>query len=442
MSRELVKSLETAGVKFLRFAFCDNANIIRAKAIHLGILADNLEYPISITAAQQALPVMYDSVVTDSGLGPVGEVFLKPDWDTLTILPYTPTHARVMGDMVINGQPWSICPRDFLKRAIADAQNLGIEIKASFENEFSLLRTIENKIIPTDETVFASSLAMDINRDTIDGITDALIAQGITVERYYPESAHGQQEISIRYANALQAADNQITFRETVHGVAIKQGLKASFLPKIFAEQAGNGCHLHLSLWQDSHNVTGDGSGKVSPITQAFIAGILHHLPALMAITTPSTNSYRRIRPHFWSGAFSAWGYDNREGAVRVPTNALPPTTTHFELKTSDASANPYLSLGAVIFAGLDGIRQNLIPSEPVEQDPGLFSEIELKNRGIELLPQNLGTAITHLSNNSVLLNALGTPLAQAYLAVRKAEWEAMKDMELDQEVKLLLQRY
>ncbi|MBC6479403.1 MAG: glutamine synthetase [Hormoscilla sp. GM7CHS1pb] len=433
--------------QFLRVVFCDNANAIRAKAIHLGILAENMDYPVSITAAQLAEPVMYDGVVPDSGLGPVGEVWLIPDWSTCKILPYAPSHARAIGDMIQDGQAWSLCPRYFLKRAIAAAKQAGIEVMAAFENEFSLLHSSNNEIIPTDDTVFASTLGMDLNRKIIDAIADALVAQDMTVERYYPESAPGQHEISIRYAEALQAADNQIAFRETVRAVAIEHGLKASFLPKIFADKAGNGCHLHLSLWQDGKNITGDGSGKLSSTALAFIAGILHHLPALMALTTPSTNSYRRIRPHFWSGAFAAWGYDNREAAVRVPSNPVPPSPTHFELKTSDASANPYLALGAVIFAGLDGIARNLNPGDPVDIDPGLFSEAELTERGnaarkIERLPQNLGEAIEHLSGDRLLLDALGAELNRAYLAVRKAEWEAMKDMELETEVNLLLERY
>ena len=442
MSLELVKYLESAGVKFVRITFCDNANVIRAKAIHLGILAENLEYPTGITVAQQALPVMSDTVVSKSGLGPVGEAWSIPDWSTLRILPYAPTHARVLADLSFEGQPWSLCPRHFLKRAIATAEQAGLEVMAAFENEFSLLSSSNQEIVPTDDTVFASTLSMDLNREIIDEIADALIAQEIIVERYYPESAPGQQEISIRYANALGAADHQIVFRETVRGVAIQYGLKASFLPKIFADKAGNGCHLHLSLWQNGQNITGNGSGRLSRKAQNFIAGILHHLPALMALTTPCTNSYRRIRPHCWSGAFTAWGYDNREGAVRVPSNPLPPSPTHFEFKTVDASANPYLALGAVIFAGLDGVRRNLNPGEPVDIDPGLLDPEELQERGINRLPQNLGEAVLHLSGDRLLLEALGSELSRAYLAVRQEEWERMKEMELEQEVTLLLERY
>ena len=442
MNSELFQSLESAGVKFLRVTFCDNANVIRAKAVHLGILAENIDYPMSITPAQQALPVMYDAVVSESGLGPVGEVWSAPDWSTLTILPYAPTHARVITDFVDLGKTWSLCPRSFLKRAIAAAEEQNLQIKAAFENEFTLLRKNDAEIIPSDETVFAESLAMDINIATIDAIADALIAQNLIVERYYPESAPGQQEISIRYADALSAADHQITFRETVKAIALQQGLKASFLPKIFPDKAGNGCHIHLSLWQGGNNITGDSNRQVSRQTKAFIAGILYHLPALMAITTPSTNSYHRILPHYWSGAFASWGYDNREAAVRVPSNPTPPSPTHFEFKTSDASANPYLALGSVIFAGLDGIRQNLSPSVPINLDPGLFSDAERKQRGLQRLPDNLGRSLHYLQQDSYLLDCLGRKLSQAFLAVRRAEWDAMKEMTLTEEVQLLLERY
>ncbi len=446
MNQNLGKLLSGAGVKFIRVVWCDNANIIRAKAIHIGALAHHFEHGVGISAAQQALPVMYDAVVLESGLSPVGEIRLMPDWATLNQLPYAPTHARAIGDMVKDGLPWAYCPRNFLKRMVAEAEGEGFEVMAAFENEFYLLHSHPdgNGIVPADNTVFASTLAMDTNLKVIDEIAEALVAQGIPVEQYYPESGAGQYEISIRYSQAVGAADRQIAFRETVHAVAMQNGLKASFLPKIFDTQAGSGCHLHISLWHGKTNLTPDaaGVGGISDIARAFIAGILHHLPALMALTIPSSNSYRRIRPHFWSGAFRAWGLDNREAAVRVPTHPAPNSPTNFELKTVDASANPYLALGAVIAAGIDGIRRRLNPGEPVPIDPANMLESERDVGGITVLPTNLGDAIDLLSCDKVLLNALGTELAQAYLAVRKAEWEAMKNMKLEEEVKLLLERY
>ena len=444
MNREILQALDDVGIRFVRILWCDNANIIRGKAVHRVTLSDYLNQGVGISAAQQAVPVMYDAPAPGSGLGPVGEVRLVPDWNTFTPIPYAPRHARVMGDMVKDGQPWNLCPRNFLKKMIAEAQSEGLEVIAAFENEFYLLRHTAEGIVPADETVFASTLAMDLHHSVIDAMAEALVAQGMLVEQYYPESGPGQQEISILYSKALTAADQQIAFRETIRAIALQHNLKASFLPKIFANKAGSGCHLHLSLWQDGQNLLPnlDTEGELSEIARRFIAGILHHLPALMALTTPSTNSYRRIRPQSWSGAFRCWGMDNREAAIRVPSNPETESPTHFELKTVDASANPYLALGAVIAAGLDGVRHCFELGEPVSIDPGHLSESERTTHGIDLLPINLGLSIEQLSSDNILLDALGTELAQAYLAVRKAEWEALKDLELEEEVKLLLERY
>jgi glutamine synthetase len=443
--------LDLQNVRFVRLLWCDNANVIRGKAFHTDFLAEHYKHGIGISMAQQAIPVMYDAVASGSGLGPVGEAWLVPDWSTFNLLPYAPGHARVMGDLVKHEMPWLLCPRRFLRRMIAAAAAEGLEIMAAFEHEFYLLQSAglhsereSAEPIPADHTVFAATLAMDLNQTVIDAIADALIAQKIPVERYYPESGPGQHEISIRYTHALQAADWQIAFRETVRGVALRHGLRASFLPKIFADQAGSGCHLHLSLWRDGQNLLPDvnGIGGLSATAAAFVAGILHHLPALMALTTPSANSYRRLQPHFWSGAFCCWGVDNREAAVRVPSNPVPPSPTHFELKTVDASANPYLALGAAIAAGLDGIRRGLDPGEPISVDPGTLPAAERQQRGIDRLPENLGEAIAHLQQDEVLLEALEPELAQAFLAVRMAEWEAMKQFTLEEEVRLLLERY
>lgn len=444
MNREILRTLDDAGIRFVRILWCDNANIIRGKAVHRGTLSEYFTHGVGISTAQQAIPVIYDAPAPGSGLGPVGEVRLVPDWNTLTPLPYAPSHARVMGDMVKDGRPWNCCPRNFLKRMVADAKREGLEVIAAFENEFYFLRQTPDGVVPADETVYGSTFAMDLHQAVIDEIADALVEQGMPVEQYYSESGPGQQEISILYTNALTAADQQIAFRETVRALALQHNLKASFLPKIFADKAGSGCHLHLSLWQEGHNLipNPDTNGELSELARRFIAGILHHLPALMALTTPSTNSYRRIRPHCWSGAFRCWGMDNREAAVRVPSYPEAPSPTHFELKTLDASANPYLALGAVIAAGLDGVRHRFELGQPVTVDPGYMTEAERSIGAIDLLPINLGKSIEQLSSDSVLLDALGAELAQAYLAVRKAEWEAMKDLELEEEVKLLLERY
>jgi glutamine synthetase len=438
------KFVEESGTRFVRMLWCDNANVIRAKAVHAGAIAHHRLHGVGISVGQQGLPVMYDSVVPESGLGPVGEVRLVPDWATFTPLPYAPGHSRVMGDMVLDSEPWDLCPRAFLKRMVEQAALFDLVVVAAFENEFYLLRPTSDGVVPIDETVFASTLAMDVSRVIIDRIVEALITQGMAVEQFYPESGPGQYEISIRHTGALRAADSQIALRETVNAVALEHGIAASFLPKIFADKAGSGSHLHLSLWRDGRNIVTDpeSQGTLSTTARSFIAGILHHLPALMAVTAPSPNSYRRLLPHCWSGAFRCWGIDNREAAIRVPSNPEGTGPTNFELKTIDATANPFLALGAVIAAGLDGVRRGLELSEPTAADPGHMREADRAGKGIERLPARLSEAIDNLDRDEAILSAFGPGLARAFLAVRRSEAAAFEGLELGDEVKLLLRRY
>lgn len=442
MIEEVRSKLKGAGVRFLRILWCDNANVIRAKAPHVD--SPGLATGVAISAAQQAVPVMYDAVVPGAGLGPVGEAQLVPVWDSLTILPYCPHHAQVVGEMVLAGEPWEHCPRHFLNTQLARLEAQGLSLKGAFENEFFLLRPSEDEsgYRPADDTIYAMTKSMNVHAAVINELADSLIAQGMAIDYYYPESGPGQQELSIRYTDALRAADRQLIFRETVRGVAHKHGLVASFLPKIVEHAAGSGCHINLSLWRDGRNVTGaPGERGLSPEAQAFIAGVLEHLPALAALTIASTNSYRRIRPHVWAGAFRSWGYGNREASIRV-TPGADKQAERFELKTADATANPYLALGAVVAAGLDGISRNLSLADEVRTDPGLLDESERQRRGIVLLPSTLGEALTALEHDELLLGALGSERAKTYLAVKRAEWEAMKDYQLEQEVKLLAERY
>lgn len=444
MEGDFLNSL-AADIRFVRVVWTDNANVIRAKAIHRRALANYVKHGVGITAASQAMPAMYDCVLPDSGLGPIGEIRLVPDFDTLTPLPYAPGHARVMGDMMLNGEPWAHCPRGFLKRIAAGAAREGFEVMAGFENEFFLLRpTPDGGFATADDTVFAATLSMDLARPVIDDIVESLLAQNVPVELYYPESGPGQHELSAAYATLTQAADWQVVFRETVHACAARHGLKASFLPKVFADKAGSGCHLHLSLWRDGKNVFPDptGPGGLSETARSFIAGVLEHLPALAAVVAPSPNSYRRLQPHFWSGAYRCWGLDNREAAVRVPSCPTGDGSKHFELKTVDATANPYLAAGCVVAAGLDGVRRQLKLSPPIQVDPGSLSDAELAERNIDALPAKLGDAIPRLAADAVLTAALGPALTKSFLAVRQAEWEAMRDYQLDDEVRLLLERY
>ncbi len=447
MNDSLINDLRQDNIRFVRIVWCDNANIIRAKAAHIDSLDMFIENGVGITVAQQALPVMGDSVVPETGLGPVGEVRLMPDWSTLKRLPYAPRHALVLSDMVAGPErtPWSLCPRNFLRRQVAALAAEGLHIKMAFENEFFLLsRTERGNLVPADDSVFAATSAMNLHCELINALADALTSQGLTVEGYYPESGPGQQELVIGYGEAMEAADRQVIYRETVRGIALNHGLIASFLPKIVEDRAGSGCHINISLWQGDDNITGDPDSPdgIGSRAAAFIAGLLEHLPGLTALTIPSKSSFRRIQPHFWAGAFTCWGYDNREAAVRVSRNAAGTCAGRFEFKVSDATANPYLCAGALVAAGLDGIRRELRLPEEVCVDPGRIPEAERRQRGIHLLPRNLGEAVAALERDEVLCGALGEDLSRAYLAIRRTEWEALKSLSLEEEVEMLAERY
>jgi len=454
-----IGDISNSQIHFIRVLWCDNANIIRAKAVGMDSLKDD-EVSVGISRGQQGVPVMYDGVVAGSGLDPVGEITLKGDMSTLTPIPYAPGHTRVMGDMFHEGKVWGNCPRGFLKRMITALQEKGVGVKAAFENEFYLIKKNENlnknnekgngknisnglSIEPSDFTPFSSSFSMDLNHNIIMNIVEALTAQNITVEQYYPESGPGQHEITIKYTDALQAASNQIIFRETVKAIASKHGLLGSFLPKIFPDKAGSGCHLHLSLWQDDENILTDPADDygLSETGKQFIAGILHHLPALMAVTTPIPRSYRRIRPQMWSGAYQVWGLNNREAAIRVIRDD-DGNIKHFELKTVDATSNPYLALGVVLAAGLDGIHKKMALNEPVQQDPATLSPLEMGKIGVKLLPQNMGEALDNLEKDEVILNALGEDLSKSYMAVKAEEWSFMGKIDSKKEVELLVDKY
>jgi glutamine synthetase len=228
-----------------------------------------------------------------------------------------------------------------------------------------------------------------------------------------------------------------------VHAVAQKHGLRASFLPKIFPDKTGNGCHLHLSLWQDTTNILSDEGGTygLSNCARQFMAGIVSHLPAVMALTTPIPNSYRRIQPSTWSGAFQCWGFDNKEAAVRVVVGR-DHVITHFELKTVDASSNPYLAFGAILAAGLDGIERRLELGAPIQLDPSNLSPSEREKLNVVPLPSSASDALGLLESDQVIVTALGKQLARAYIGVKKTELAALESLTLEQEVQLLLEKY
>ena len=443
---DVLARVRGAGVRRVRFLYCDNANIVRGKTAHAGALADFLDAGIGLTVAMQGF-CLTEHLAPGTDLGPVGEVRLVPDPDTFAVLPYAPGEARMLCDMrTLEGSPWTVCPRSFLTRMTDRAAREGIEVRAAFEYEFYLAREVDGRFTPADDSLCFSSDGMDRAGPVIGEVLDALDDQGLAPQQYYPELGPAQQELSIDHAPLPAAADHQVMVREPVRGVALRHGLVASFAPKPFPDQAGSGCHVHLSLWRDGRNLMYDPDGVLglSSLGRGFVAGVLAHLPALLAITCPSVNSYRRLAPHMWSSAYTCWGPDNREAGVRVasPFKGRVEASTNIEIKAVDGSANPYLALGAIVAAGLDGISRGLDPGEPLAVDPHGLADEERDRRGIRRYPTTLAEAIAELEDDETLCEALGQDLAHEFLAVRRAEWEDLGHVPIEREIAAYFRRY
>jgi glutamine synthetase len=305
----------------------------------------------------------------------------------------------------------------------------GLEARLAVENEFALARVVGDHPVPLDPTLCFSTNGMTAAANTIDAIVAALDAQHIELAQYYPELGHGQHELTVLPRPTLGAADTQVLVRETIRAVAAAHGLVASLAPKPWPDQAGNGAHIHFSVWQDEENRFHDAGGRfgLSRLAEQFVAGILDHLPGLLALTAPSFNSFARLLPQYWSSAYTCWGPDNREASVRVPSpfRGEETATTNLEFKPADASCNPYLAFGGLLAAGLDGVERDLDPPEPVTVDPASLTDGEREAGGIVRYPETLAGALDALEADDVLLAALGDLLARSYLAVRRSEWDA-----------------
>jgi glutamine synthetase len=311
-----------------------------------------------------------------------------------------------------------VCQRSFLRRAADRLAERGLRLEVAFENEFTLAHRAEDGFRPVDRSLCFSTIGMTASQDYADELVGALGDQGIALEQYYAELGHGQQEISTAHAPAVAASDRQVLVRETIRGVAASQGLVASLAPKPWPDAAGNGCHIHFSLWDDSGNRFYDAAPDgLSADARAFVAGLVEHLPGLCGLTAPSFNSYHRIVPQAWAGAFRCWGHDNREAPVRIASSFRG-------LEEVDSSCNPYLAVGGLITAGLDGLDRTLEPPEPIEVDPATVDELERRRRGISRLPATQEQALDALEADELLAGALGEPLLRSYLAVRRSEWQ------------------
>jgi glutamine synthetase len=425
---DIVRTARERDLRLVRFLWCGNDGTVRTKATALGGLEARLRSGIGVTVGMEAMNSL-DQLQPVEGMGAVGELRIVPDPETFRILPYAPRSAAVLTDQIgLDGDPAPVCQRSFLKRMEAALAARGAVLRGGFENEFTLAQLVEGEWRPVDSSLCYSTIGMTASQDYVDELLEALQLQDIPVDQYHTELGPGQQELTTGHAAALRAADVQILTRETIRGVAAVRGLAASLAPKPWPDAAGNGCHIHFSLWDGdgTRNRMYSPDAPLSDEGRAFTAGLLAHLPGLCGLTAPSFNSYRRISPQTWSGAYTCWGFDNREAPLRVPSvfRGMEEDSTNVELKAADASCNPYLALGGIIAAGLDGIERGLELPDPVDVDPATLSDEERDARGIARLPQTQAEALDAVEADLVLGRALGETLLRSYLAVRRSEWE------------------
>lgn len=448
---EVLEAAKLHRLRLVRFMYCDTGGIIRGKAVHVRQLHHSILDGVGQSLALQAFASV-DRLASVRGLEPVGEFRLIPDLCTFAVLPHVPNSGMMFCDLVsTNKQSWGGCPRTFLKRMILAAEQMGIYVRASFEHEFYLVRESSSGFEPLDRSLCYSSIGFDSSAEFADEVIEALDAAGLVVEQYMPELGPGQQELSIRFSDALRAADNSLLVREIVRKVARKHGVLASFAAKPFIDQAGSGAHIHLSLWDEptsssARNLLHDSTSRcgISELGYQFLAGIMAHMPGLVGLTCASPNSYRRLQPRSWSSAYAAYGFDNRECAVRIPSTfwSRAAESTNFEFKPSDHSANPYLALGGLIAAGLDGIRNRLDAGPPMTSDPECLNEDERSRMGIKRLPQTLDEALDALESDQILMESLGPLLSSAYLAVKRLEADFFADKTPEEEAGLHLYKY
>ncbi|XP_020210637.1 protein fluG [Cajanus cajan] len=414
-------------VSLVRLMWVDSSGQHKCRAIPKKRFIDSVaKNGVGLAVETMAFSSLIGRPAKGSGLNAVGETRLIPDLSTMRRIPWKKQEEMVLADMYIKpGEAWDFCPREALRRASKILKDeFDLEMKAGFENEFVLLKNIsregKEEWVPFDSNPYCSSSSFDAASPVFHEVAVALHSLGISVEQIHGECGKGQFELVLGYTICTKAADYLVYTREVVRAIARKHGMLATFIPKFSLDDLGSGSHVHLSLWRNGQNVfmASDRSSKhgISTLGKEFMAGILLHLPSILAIVAPLPNSYDRIRPNTCVGAYHFWGNENREAPLRA---AAPPGTpdglvNNLEVKSLDGTSNPYLSLVALIAAGVDGLRRHLSLPEPVDANPNP----EIHQR----LPASLSESLDALQKDDFLKDFISDKFLAAIKAVRKAE--------------------
>lgn len=412
----------------------DFAGITRGRALRSSAYKDSVPNSTGWVPANMSL-TPFDEIASPNPWGSAGDLRLLADPTARfqVALPGAATPLDfVAADIVeLDGTPWALCPRAFLKQALADLEReTGLRLLASFEHEFQIFG-VDRPAAP------AFSLSALRRADPFGpALMQALFAGGLAPENFIAEYGRDQYEVTIAPADGLTAADRAMALREIVRELAAISGWRATFAPKTAVSGVGNGVHIHFSLTDaDGQPATYDGQrpGGASKQAGSFVAGILRHLPALTAFTAPSPISYLRLQPHNWSSSYTWFGDRDRESSLRIcPVNRIggadPARAFNIEYRPADATAGPYLSLGIMVRAGLGGLRAGL-PAPPLfSGDPDLLSPGEREALGLKRLPGSLSEALGELEVDATVRGWFDPRAIETYVGMKRKELELAGD--------------
>ena len=405
----VLRTIEERNIRFIRLWFTDVLGYLKSVAIAPAELANAFDEGIGFDGSA----IEGFARVTES------DMLAKPDPATFSILPWrteSPGAARMFCDITMpDGSPSHADPRNVLRRTLNKAAQMGYTCYTHPEIEFFLFKSQPEKgeePIPVDQGGYFDHTPAVVGHDFRRQAITMLEAMGISVEFSHHEGAPGQQEIDLRYADALSTADNIMTFRHVIKEVALEQGFYASFMPKPFTDHPGSGMHTHVSLFEGEKNAFYDASAEfnLSKVARSFIAGILKHSSEITAVTNQWVNSYKRLQGGGEAPALINWGHNNRSALVRIPMyKPNKENSTRIEFRSPDSACNPYLAYAVMLAAGLKGIEE----------------KYELVDNAVpESLPANLDEAIAVMEKSELVRQTLGEHVFEYVLRNKRAEWQ------------------
>jgi glutamine synthetase len=443
-AESLAQGLAGAGVVGLTIAWIDNNGIPRSRTAPVSRVAEVAERGVGITAlfavfdSHDGITFGHEELST-----PSGDVRLLPVLSGVTRLAGQPGLAWAPGRQLSgDGSVWPYDQRRVLEVQVDRAAALGLELRVGYELEFFVGHDSDEPRPAHRGPAYSPQALLEIDEFVVALLRD-LKANGLEIGQLHAEYGLAQVELSLLASDPVSAADNQLLARQTIRAAARSHGFRVSFAPLVTAEGVGNGWHVHSSIWREGENLL---VGDTAPGAEGagYIAGLLRDLPAIVAVAAASVPSLARLRPGYFASAYAFWGIENREAALRyVPSSPLlGGSHANVELKPSDASGNPYLTLAAVIAAGVAGIEEKLPLPQSIEQDPGGWTDEQRERTGVLRLPSTPQQQEDALLGSPRVREALGEPLVGAFLAARRADARWAKDRTLEEVVSAHLWRY